>query len=138
MDEHEWLSNITLQHKIQIKVMKKNCFYWPSTFHSHSRAFNNEHNLYHKMSVKRPLVACSWLALCLQLSGPLPAVERPFACSWAALCLQLNGPCLQLSGPLPAVERYFLFLLINITSGYFCHFDVIYHLVHGICLGNFL
>ena len=34
---------------------KEHCFHYCSTFHSHSRVFNNEHNSYAKMSVKQAL-----------------------------------------------------------------------------------
>ena len=49
-NEHLRLSNIT-----QIKV-KEWHFYYCSTFHSHSRVFNNEHNSYSTMSMKQFLV----------------------------------------------------------------------------------
>jgi len=38
--------------------VKEHLFYCCSTFHSHSRVFNNGHNSYPKMSVKRS-IACS-------------------------------------------------------------------------------
>jgi len=44
------LSNITLKHKI-----KEQHFYCCSTFHSHSRVFNNENNSYTKMTTSRHL-----------------------------------------------------------------------------------
>jgi hypothetical protein len=49
---------LPLHLETQIKV-KKQCFYCCSTFHSHSRVFNNEQNSYCKMNVKQS-VACSW------------------------------------------------------------------------------
>jgi hypothetical protein len=39
---------------LHIKV-KEQSYYSYSTFHSHSRVFNNEDNSYPKMSVKQPL-----------------------------------------------------------------------------------
>ena len=55
-NEHENLLNFTTpRHKTKTKEQH---FYCCSTFHSHSRVFNNEHNSYPKMSVKLNLV-CS-------------------------------------------------------------------------------
>jgi len=39
--------------------VNEQCFYCCSTFHSHSRVFNNEQNSYPKMSVKQPLLLMS-------------------------------------------------------------------------------
>ena len=52
VNEHERLSNITLKTQIQEKEQLSYC---RSTFHSHSKVFNNENNSYLKMSVKRTL-----------------------------------------------------------------------------------
>jgi hypothetical protein len=51
----------TIQYytKTYIQV-KEQHFYSCSAFHSHSRVFHNEQNLYPKMSVKRPL-AWTWV-----------------------------------------------------------------------------
>ena len=59
VSEYERLSNNTLGTKIKVKEQH---FYCCSTLHSNSKVFNNEHNSYPKMSVKRPL-ACSWEVL---------------------------------------------------------------------------
>ena len=53
VNKHERLSNITLRHKLKLI---NNTFYCCSTFHSHSRVFNNENNSYPIMSVKCLLV----------------------------------------------------------------------------------
>jgi hypothetical protein len=44
--------------------VNKQYFYCSSTFHSHSRVFNNGYNSYPKMDVKQPLV-CRWAVLSL-------------------------------------------------------------------------
>ena len=46
VNEHERLSNITL--KTQIKV-KEQYLYCCSTFHRHSKVFNNKHNTYQQV-----------------------------------------------------------------------------------------
>ena len=49
-NEDERLSNFTLGHKLN----KGTALLLLSTFHSHSKLFNNDQNSYAKMSVKRP------------------------------------------------------------------------------------
>jgi hypothetical protein len=46
VNEHERVETIQVYTLTQIKV-KKQCFYYCSTFHSHSRIFNNEHTVIH-------------------------------------------------------------------------------------------
>ena len=48
---------LTLHLDTKYKVQKQH-FYYCSTFHSHSRVFNNKNISYPKMSVKGP-IACS-------------------------------------------------------------------------------
>jgi len=57
VNEPERLSNITLRHQV-----KEQHFYCCSTYHSQSKALNNELGSYPKMSMKQPLV-CSWVVL---------------------------------------------------------------------------
>ena len=45
VNERERLSNVTLRHNIKVE---EHCFYCCSTFHSHSKVFNNENNSYAK------------------------------------------------------------------------------------------
>lgn len=49
MDIKWWWEIIQLSTCIHIKVVKDQCFYYCSTFHSHSSVFNNEHNSYHTL-----------------------------------------------------------------------------------------
>ena len=51
VNDHERLSNITQY------LGKEEYFNGSSSFHSHRRVFNNEHNSYQTMSVKLPLVS---------------------------------------------------------------------------------
>jgi hypothetical protein len=51
VNEHERLSNITQN------LGKEQCFNYSSSFHNHRRIFNNEHNSYHTMNGKLPLVS---------------------------------------------------------------------------------
>ena len=55
----ERLSDLTLRHESKVRWQHFYCSY---TFHSHCSVFNNEHNSYPKMSVKRSLT-CSWVVL---------------------------------------------------------------------------
>ena len=44
--------NFMLRYKLKHMQIYEQCFYFCSTFHNYSRVFNNEYNLYPKMSVK--------------------------------------------------------------------------------------
>ena len=77
VNEHERPSNITETHKVNIKEQRFYCF---STFHSHSRVFNNEKNLHLKMSemvqilsinVTSGHVHCSNLFWCIEIYFPV-------------------------------------------------------------------
>ena len=59
--------------------VKEQGFYFCSTFHSHSRVFNDEHNSYPQMSVNWPL-AGSWMVLFISADKPYTKASLSFWC----------------------------------------------------------